>query len=319
MEDDQATATNPALLTLGREACGWTQSELARRLKTSQGRVSKVEEGLIQLDASEFERWLTELRVPASLWRSKAEQTSPTVSLYRRTAGVPVRAIRRLEGILALRRLEILHELNGRQLRADLPKPAFQGTGKEAAARYAGQVRRQWNVAPGPFLGLARHVERTGCIVDTIAFEISKVDAVMVGPGTEAPMIFLNQGFPPDRMRLSLAHELGHLLMHHQVREGIEEEAWEFASELLMPAADIFPEFGKVTVESLIRMKARWQVSMGALLKRASSLGAVSPGHAQSVWIRMSQYGFRKQEPNGEALLQDLPTPLQKRLTEVPA
>ncbi len=49
------------------------------------------------------------------------------------------------------------------------------------------------------------------------------------------PCIFLNQHVPADRMRFSLAHELGHIIMHTVPGDEIENEANAFAAELLVP------------------------------------------------------------------------------------
>jgi Zn-dependent peptidase ImmA (M78 family) len=80
---------------------------------------------------------------------------------------------------------------------------------------------------------------------------------------------------PADRMRFTLAHELGHLVMHHdQPTQSMEQEANEFASAFLMPARDIRPHFARrVDLRLFAELKPVWRVSMASLLMRARSLG----------------------------------------------
>ena len=57
------------------------------------------------------------------------------------------------------------------------------------------------------------------------------------------PIVVLNSQQPADRQRYSLAHEIGHLVMHRLPSALMEDEANTFASALLMPTVDIRPAF----------------------------------------------------------------------------
>jgi Zn-dependent peptidase ImmA (M78 family) len=95
-------------------------------------------------------------------------------------------------------------------------------------------------------------------------------------------------------MRFTLAHELGHLVMHRFPTENMETEANEFASTLLMPSADMRSAFlgRRVTLELLAALKPEWKVAMQALLMRATSLKCVSPNQARYLWQQISARGF---------------------------
>ena len=60
----------------------------------------------------------------------------------------------------------------------------------------------------------------------------------------EHPLIIVNKTFPGDRQRLSLAHELGHLVL--KLDEGIDEEAaaFRFAGAFLIPKQTAIQELG---------------------------------------------------------------------------
>ena len=54
----------------------------------------------------------------------------------------------------------------------------------------------------------------------------------------------INSRVPTDRKRMTLAHELGHIVMHSEpihLSKQSEEEAMRFAAEFLMPAHLIRP------------------------------------------------------------------------------
>ncbi|MFX5225882.1 ImmA/IrrE family metallo-endopeptidase, partial [Acinetobacter baumannii] len=88
------------------------------------------------------------------------------------------------------------------------------------------------------------------------------------------PCIFIDKNMPSDRQRFTLAHELGHAIMHKLPSENMEDEANRFASALLMPSKDIRPYLtGKITLEKLATLKLVWKVSMNALLKTAEREG----------------------------------------------
>lgn len=127
--------------------------------------------------------------------------------------------------------------------------------------------------------------------------DAAKIDGVSYRIAGLPPVIFLNQNQPADRMRFSLAHELGHLILHSYPTPFMEKEANEFASALLMPENDIGPELSALTLEKAAYMKPVWRVSMAALIFRASALKQVDKNKAEYLWRQMATKGFRLREP----------------------
>jgi Zn-dependent peptidase ImmA (M78 family) len=106
------------------------------------------------------------------------------------------------------------------------------------------------------------------------------------------------------RQRFDVAHELGHLIMHGDAEPGgriVEEQAHRFASELLLPAAeirDLLPATmgGNVWV-TLGKLKEQWGVSMQALLYRARRLGRLGDVSYRNAMTTISARGWRRDEP----------------------
>ena len=66
------------------------------------------------------------------------------------------------------------------------------------------------------------------------------------------------------------------MVMHQMIpHPKMEDEADEFASEFLMPAADIASSLSRMDLRRAAQLKPYWKVSMGALIKRAHSLGKI--------------------------------------------
>ena len=100
-------------------------------------------------------------------------------------------------------------------------------------------------------------------------------------------------------MRFTLAHELGHLVMHRFPTPEMESEADAFASALLMPEREMREAFTgrRVTLELLAALKPEWRVAMQALLLRAKALGYLSDNQNRYLWQQISARGWRKREP----------------------
>ena len=65
-----------------------------------------------------------------------------------------------------------------------------------------------------------------------------------------------------------------------------------------MPSSDIAPDFrGKVDLGTLATLKEHWRVSMASLLMKAHTLNAVSHRRKRSLFMQMSQQGYRRVEP----------------------
>jgi Zn-dependent peptidase ImmA (M78 family) len=129
-----------------------------------------------------------------------------------------------------------------------------------------------------------------------------ELDAVTQWIDGDPPLFLINTHAPADRFRFSLAHELGHVIMHDEPGPTPlqERQADEFASEFLLPADAIRAELkrGRLDLPRLLALKHRWGVSMAALLRRASTLGVITDWQYRNLMVEMSALGYRTQEPS---------------------
>ncbi|GAA2730706.1 XRE family transcriptional regulator [Streptomyces nogalater] len=179
----------------------------------------------------------------------------------------------------------------------------------EEIEELADQTRIALRLAPDkPIPHLTRALERGGIAVapmvltDQSGDEPSSNDHFGVSYWSGLGGTALIGYFPAsgDRDRFTLAHELGHLVLHtfRPRAKDAEAEANRFASALLMPREraqeDLSP---RMTLTEYARMKATWGISIQALIMRASAVGRIDETRKRSLYVQLSQRNWRKQEP----------------------
>jgi Zn-dependent peptidase ImmA (M78 family)/DNA-binding XRE family transcriptional regulator len=293
---------NPALLKLAREACGFTQAELARRSGIGQGTISKYEKELVTPSYGQIQALSDALDFPPRFFADT--QTRPVAVLYRsrtlRSAKLEshVRARLNLARLIATSMLEDVEvDVVGR-----FPDPDAAFDDPEAAAT---ELRRAWSIAPGPIDNITELIELAGGVVVHCDFGTDKAIAAYMHPlGDPVRWFFVNaQASAGDRVRFSLAHELGHAVLHETAlvpdTRIAESESNRFAGALLMPAQDLRADLprGQLRLEDLIELKRRWGVSAQALAMRARQIEAISADQLTRIYREISYRGWRTREP----------------------
>jgi hypothetical protein len=80
----------------------------------------------------------------------------------------------------------------------------------------------------------------------------------------------------------------------------MEDEANTFAAEFLVPEKELRRDLigGRINLERLARLKARWRVSMQFLLLQAKEIGCLTDHQSQYLWKQISMKGWRTREPS---------------------
>ncbi|WP_278972067.1 ImmA/IrrE family metallo-endopeptidase [Mobiluncus mulieris] len=104
--------------------------------------------------------------------------------------------------------------------------------------------------------------------------------------------------------RFTIAHELAHLIFDLDLPIQLkstdvqEKRAFEFAGALLAPQCAMRKNIDEATpISRFLRLKATYGISIGALVKRAASLGLISRQRERSLHIQISSRGWRNHEP----------------------
>jgi Zn-dependent peptidase ImmA (M78 family)/DNA-binding XRE family transcriptional regulator len=290
------------MLRLARQRLGFTQKAAAARLGIVQPVLSRIENGVATPDSALLMKAAQVYQVPIEFFDIRDPVYGPPVSVHPMTRGKSDMTAHELDLITAelnIRLMHIARFLDGVDYNATANIPALDVEQYGSPERIAATVRAHWGIPSGPIKNLTQLVERAGVIVGFSKFGGASVSGVTFRVSGRPPLILLNKSDPADRGRFTLAHELGHLVMHRFPTENMELEANEFASALLMPAADIRPAFlgRRVTLELLAALKPEWKVAMQALLMRASALKFVSANQSRYLWQQISARGWRLREP----------------------
>jgi Zn-dependent peptidase ImmA (M78 family)/DNA-binding XRE family transcriptional regulator len=294
----EVRAHNAEMLTLARESRGLTQAELAERCGISQGRISKMESGLVHTTMDEIAALSRALDYPDEFFFQTDRIYGPSTSefYHRKRSAVPAKVLDKIHAQLNIRRIHIAQMVRSADLPSAFPRldpEEFRGDINEIARA----VRAMWQLPRGPIKSVVTAIENAGGVVVRMRFDTEKVDAVSWWVPGNPPVFAVNETLPADRERLTLCHELGHLVMHAVPRPNMEEEANQFAGSFLMPPGEIRADLRDVDLHRLAALKQHWRTSMAAILKQAMRTGAISDGKARWIWIQMGRMGYRTREP----------------------
>jgi Zn-dependent peptidase ImmA (M78 family) len=120
------------------------------------------------------------------------------------------------------------------------------------------------------------------------------------------PVIVVGRGWPGDRQRFTLAHELGHLVLKDRLAPNLDEEAAanRFAGAFLAPEAEVRKELGAsrswLEPRELEVLKKTYGLSMQGWMHRAKDLGILPDTHYIEMRKFFSARGWNRKEPGDQ-------------------
>lgn len=294
---------NPGLLRVARQAMGLSQGDAASMINIPQAMLSRYENALASPPADVLSKAAQIYDVPISFFEQTDIVLGAPLSvhpMWRKKQSVTVKEMDKIIAEINIRILQIRRMLGGVEFvpEGSIPKFDIEEYGDDVE-HVAALVRAHWMVPKGPIQNLTEIVERAGAMVIYSSMGGSSVSGVTVHVPGLLPVIFLNYDQPTDRARFTMAHELGHLVMHRFPNLSMEKQANSFASALLMPAEDVQSAFRgqRIDLNRLAALKPEWKVSMQALLYRAQSLGLIPEKQAAYLWRQISFHRMKLREP----------------------
>lgn len=292
---------NPELVTLARVSRGWSAAQLAEALRMSSSAFNRYESGRVAFPADRVEDLVFHLDYPASFFTRRSAPVygvGPDSVYHRKRSSAGKRVLARAYALAEVRRLEA----QKLEAFAGLPAvPRYPSERYDDPAKVARTLRAKWSVPMGPVFNLTRLAEDNGLAVYVHNFGTRYIDGFMHISSDRLSVIHMNRDLPPDRWRWTLAHELGHLVMHRDFPSDaadVEGEANAFAAEFLAPAYEIGPSLFNLDESGLFRLKSEWRISMSALIRRAWDLGIIDSYRKRRLFIWLSKSGYRSREPD---------------------
>lgn len=294
-----ANTVNYSMLEIARLIRGYTQKEAAELLGISQGKLSKAEIGAQSLDESVIQCISSSYDFPIDFFYLDNDNSPDGHLYFRRKLSITGKELSKL-----LSKVKILKRMiDTLFVSIDVPDCTLKSydTKLDSPEEIAQKVRYSLKIYNGKIPNLANLLEANGIIVFPFDFETDKIDGLSVITSMGYKIIFSNSSMPEDRKRFSLAHELGHLVMHFdtapQFEETVEEEANRFAAEFLLPTEEIVKELSYLNFEKLGMLKKKWNVSMRAILHKAKTIGCIDDKTYRNFQINFSKKGYNKKEP----------------------
>ena len=294
-----------------RELARLTQAELADAVETVQSTIAQIESGRLQPSESLIEAIALRLGFPVSFFSRNDPPNFPLGSLlFRSHVNMPANEraeISRL-GQIEFEIAAVLTKRVRNKVALRLPQLTEETIDYITAAQLTRNALGLSLDVPIPHL--VRVVEQSGAIVLTLPSHFETCDAFSLWanvPSSQAafemkkPLVILSGETPGDRLRSSLAHEIGHLVMHQAIRgttREMEEEAYKFGAELLLPEVAMREEITTpVTLTSLSKLKPIWGVSIQMLIRRAYDLDIITERQYKYLFKQLAERGWRTNEP----------------------
>lgn len=282
---------------------GLRKVEVAEAVGITPAAVGQYESGRTRPSAQVMALLAVRLGFPPEFFERRASRISVPENLahFRK-----LRSTTRIDRERLLVRLELLSEVMATVEKhvelpsVDVPDLAVSDEEDQPEAA-AAAVRTAWGLGWGPIDHVVRLLESKGIVVVRPRIDTSQVDAFSTWAGMRPVIVLSNDKADAARSRFDAAHELGHLVMHHDVEPGhhvVEQQANRFAAAFLLPANAIGRELPRrMSWPAFFALKERWRVSLQALLYRARTLGVLSPDAYRRAQIYLSRQGWRDNEP----------------------
>ena len=293
---------NPQLIKLARQSRSLSQTALAARAGVSQSLIAKYEAGVKDVTTAHLVLISETLEYPVRFFRqSLVRAGAGTEIFHRKRARIPAGVLDRVYSEAVVRRMEfdaLREALDGVFNFPPFPFYPIEEFDYDPE-KIARTVRAAWQLPAGPVFNVTRTIEENGGIVVAHKFD-NRIDGFACRTIGLPPVFHLNRDLPPDRWRWTLAHEIGHMVMHSEVanpeREA-EDQAHRFAGEFLAPSYQLEPQLRRLSIGRLGPLKIEWKISMQALVRRARDMGAIDAQQYKSLMVQLSKSGYRTREP----------------------
>jgi Zn-dependent peptidase ImmA (M78 family)/predicted XRE-type DNA-binding protein len=286
-------------IQLARESRGLTQSQLSRKTSISQASVSKFERGEQPVTEDALVRIAKVLDYPVNFFARKVVPRGLGVSgvFHRKRLSIPIHVLKKIQAEISIRISEIESLLHNVEIKSAHSFHHYDIEEYKNAEQIAELVRAQWKMPLGPVRSVIETIENAGGIVFKYELGTRKLDAQSQWISGIPPIFFVSKEIPPDRMRFTLAHEIGHVVMHKYPTAHMEDEANCFASAFLMPKDEIVQDLVPFSLERAVSLKAKWKVSIASLIMRAFQLAVISSSQKRRYFTQLSMLGYRIEEP----------------------
>ena len=296
------TWVNPNMITIARNARGYSQKELVEKINgLTQSMLSKMEKGALGVSDETLNAISNELDYPIDFFREPKQSIPASFFHYRKKITIPKKVVNSLESQMDILRNAIDNLISSVELEPKYEIPSIlvkdYGTPEDIARR----VRILFKYPSDPIPNIFKVIEDSGSFIFRFDFGTDKIDGFHMTTNARNILFFVNSRHPISRQVFTLTHELGHVIMHLEDiitnDRDTENEANRFAAEFLMPEDEIANELWKISFQKAFELKQIWKVSMQAIIHRAFHLDRITYNTHRYLQTQINKYRWRKNEP----------------------
>ena len=174
----------------------------------------------------------------------------------------------------------------------------------------AEEIRRIWHCGSGPILNLCTFLENNGviCFSAVLPDKVDSVNITVRIGDVDMAAVLYNSRLTLFRQRFSLAHELGHIVLHRNASEDdfidngslFETQANRFASAFLLSSQAFVSSIGSLTLNGARNLKPVWKTSIATIIRRFRDLELIDDNRYTYLNVELSRKGWKKAEPGDD-------------------
>lgn len=305
----------PARIRQARESRRLSLSDLAVRIDVSKQVISQYETGKTKPSEATLNQMAFVLQYSPAFFRMPmaANNSAASGAFFRSKKTAATKDTKAMEA-----KIEILRHITEYLSQfVDFPKPNIpeasytndsEVLSSDDIEMYAAALRKHLGLGTGPISNLMNIVQKNGIIVSSARFSSSKIDGLSE-LYDQVPYIFMSTDKESScRMRFGIAHELCHLYMHAgnvaeeeihnaSIHSKLETEANMFAGAFLLPKETFSKDIISTSLDYFIQLKAKWRVSIGAMIYRCDTLHLLSDNQIRYLREQMVRRNYWRSEP----------------------
>ncbi len=302
-------------LKQARKAAGLSMMALGEKVGVSANQIKKYEHGENMPSSGNLLKLARALEVRSEYFFRPVKVALESVE-YRKHADTPKKLLEQINGDV-LEQAERWIELINLYPDSVKPVPSFSLPDSlpdsiktpEDIEAIAKMMRNEWELGQNLIPDMIDTLESKGIMIistakgeDAIAgLENKKFDG-LAGVANGIPLIVISSHHPGDRQRFTLAHELGHLVLHGRLVGMDEEKACNhFAGAFLLPQQAIIQHLGAkrhaLETRELYMLKHEFGISMLATLYRSGQCEIISENRQKNYYMQFNKHRWRTKEP----------------------
>ena len=169
-------------------------------------------------------------------------------------------------------------------------------------------LRNAWNLGAGAIFNVVELLEdkKIKVVKLDVAEDFEGLQTcVTYNEGIKIPVVAYNakKTNKPDRIRLTLLHELAHLILKFDDISHAQKEkfCFQFAGAMLLPQTTIKEELGdfrnKLSMNEIGNVKMQYGISMQAIVMRAKDCKIINEHYTKQFFFLFKQMNWRVDEP----------------------